>query len=404
MSTITQGRPNLAATETVVTQTAVTSSVTETVVKPFHVEKPKPEILPVTDAMVAEYIGIFVNRRAFCVQSDKPGQNDRHYWHRKKHPDVSRWSYLEAKKRTPLGHKPDRDLIDELYDQRVEDLKLPDRYVMLDRDQIWTHLAGEQTINLYAINPETQCCKWLAIDADYDKKKAWEDLYKVKYDLKEDGVESVLERSRRGAHLWILCETPLPAKQCRIFIYNLALRLGVPIKTGDSEGIEIFPKQDRLDDGQMGNALRGPLGIHRAAMQRYWFEGPEDTLEAHFSYLRSVKRLTAEELEDLTREMRIPESFETHSQPMHAISFSPDDCLMVQALKAYMASTRHRGIGRNWVMQCPSCARAGRDRGRDNFAVNRKELYKYCCWSGCTADEIRAALNVPVRRPYDRFR
>jgi hypothetical protein len=35
---------------------------------------------------------------------------------------------------------------------------------------------------------------------------------------------------RRGAHLWILCAEPLPARLCRIYMYNLALRLDLPIK------------------------------------------------------------------------------------------------------------------------------------------------------------------------------
>lgn len=36
------------------------------------------EILPVTQAMVSEYMSLFVNRRAFARQSDKPGANGKH--------------------------------------------------------------------------------------------------------------------------------------------------------------------------------------------------------------------------------------------------------------------------------------------------------------------------------------
>ena len=35
-----------------------------------------------------------------------------------------------------------------------------------------------------------------------------------------------------------------------------------------TEGIELFPKQDVLEDWQFGNAIRAPLGIHRAANLR----------------------------------------------------------------------------------------------------------------------------------------
>jgi len=37
----------------------------------------------------------------------------------------------------------------------------------LTLDTIRRHLDGEITIGLYAINPATQCSKWVAIDADY---------------------------------------------------------------------------------------------------------------------------------------------------------------------------------------------------------------------------------------------
>jgi len=38
----------------------------------------------------------------------------------------------------------------------------------LDADAVRMHLNGDITINLYAINPETQRSKWVAIDADFD--------------------------------------------------------------------------------------------------------------------------------------------------------------------------------------------------------------------------------------------
>ena len=63
------------------------------------------------------------------------------------------------------------------------------------------HLAGWVTIGLYAINPQSQRCKWITIDADYDD--AFFDLGKLKGELALDGVSAALEMSRRGGHLWI---------------------------------------------------------------------------------------------------------------------------------------------------------------------------------------------------------
>jgi hypothetical protein len=147
------------------------------------------------------------------------------------------------------------------------------------------HLEGEITIGLYAMNPATQRSKWVAIDADYPS--AMEDLLKLQYSLQQDKVEAALEMSKRGGHLWIFMEQSVLARECRIYIYNLALKLGMRIKgIGLAEGIEIFPKHDELREGEFGNAMRGPLGIHRGANQRYWFYGADYDLEKQIAYLR----------------------------------------------------------------------------------------------------------------------
>jgi hypothetical protein len=55
-------------------------------------------------------------------------------------------------------------------------------------------------------------------------------LGKLRDELELDRVSAALEMSRSGGDLWIFCERPLLAEQCRVYIYNVALRLGVPIK------------------------------------------------------------------------------------------------------------------------------------------------------------------------------
>src|SRR5437588_11741569 len=104
--------------------------------------------------------------------------------------------------------------------------------------------------------------------------------------------------SKRGGHLWILLETPLLAKDCRMYIHDLATRLGVPVKgSGLGDGIEIFPRHNVIGDGEFGNAIRGPLGVHRGARRRYWFYGADYTLDAQMAYLNRLRKLTAEELQ-----------------------------------------------------------------------------------------------------------
>ncbi len=162
-----------------------------------------------TCEIVRDYSRLFVNRGAYTLQSLRPHlESGRHYYFRPKARGTG------------------------------QELSLTDTTIK-------GHLEGEITIGLYAINPATQRSKWVAIDADY--AGAMEDLLKLQYSLQQDSVESALEMSRRGGHLWIFMERPALARECRIYIYNLALRLGVRIKgAGLVEGIEIFPKHDEL--------------------------------------------------------------------------------------------------------------------------------------------------------------
>ena len=107
-----------------------------------------------TLALVKEYINLFVNRRAYTLQSTRP------------HPDSGRHYYYR-----PKEHGSGAALL--LTDKTVSD-----------------HLEGKITLGLYAINPLNQRCKWVAIDADY--RSAMDDLIKLQYQLTQDQVDSAL--------------------------------------------------------------------------------------------------------------------------------------------------------------------------------------------------------------------
>jgi hypothetical protein len=125
--------------------------------------------------VVADYFRLFVNRRAYTLQSDRPNPDSgRHYY------------YRPTDKKTGQG-------------------------LSLTLDTIRCHIESEITIAPYAINPANQRCKWVAIDADY--KNALADLIKLGYYLKQDGVESALEKSNRGGHLWVLIAQPVSARR-----------------------------------------------------------------------------------------------------------------------------------------------------------------------------------------------
>ena len=305
--------------------------------------------------VVAGYLRLFINRRAYTLQSNRPRPETAHHYY-----------YRPKDRKTGQG-------------------------LSLTLDTIRRHLEGEITIGLYAINPTTQCSKWAAIDADYEDSLA--DLRKLSFHLRQDGVESALENSHRGGHLWIFMAEPLPARDCRIYICSLALRLGIPIKRGRKEGIEIFPKHDVLKAGRYGNAIRGPLGIHRGAAQRFWFDGAGEDLEQQMRYLNSLPKMTGEQLarliagKDFLPQLLPPEPRAAPEMMRH--TGGPEFRILDHI------HTKLRTVGHNTVTRCPSCAEEGHDRSGDNLSISIEDPRKYICWAGCTKDMIRAAVGCP---------
>ena len=311
--------------------------------------------------MASRYLALFVNRGAFTVQTDRPNAKGKHYYFRPSPQWFDRRGWPAAERR-------------------------------LCPETIQRHLSGEITVALYAINPQTQRCKWIAIDADY--AGAFKDLLKFQWHLKVDDVQSALERSRRGAHLWMFAEAPLLAAHCRLYVYNCARRLGIPIKVdGKSEGIEVFPRQDQLGADEFGNAIRGPLGIHRGAKgKRFWFYCAPPAVDAQLSYLEGLPKITETRMNALAQGLVMPEDL----RPRPVLVLPPyrpgrvEFCILDHVPKG-------RRSGKDYRTRCPSCAQAGRDENGDNLAVSVSDPRKYRCWAGCTKEEIRASVGCPIK-------
>jgi hypothetical protein len=305
--------------------------------------------------VVADYLRLFVNRRAYTLQSNRP------------HPETGKHYYYRPKdKKTGQG-------------------------LSLTVDTIRRHLEGEITIGLYTINPATQCSKWVAIDADYED--ALTDLLRLSCHLSQDGVESALENSHRGGHLWIFMAEPLPAQDCRIYVCGLALRLGIPVKRSRQEGIEVFPKHDALKPGRYGNAIRGPLGIHRGAAQRFWFDGAGEDLEKQMCYLNSLPKMTGHQLARFIAGKAIPPQL-LLAEPKAEPEVRRHTCEPEFRILDHI-HTKLRTVGHNNITRCPSCAEEGHDRSGDNLSISIEDSRKYICWAGCTRDMIRAAVGRP---------
>jgi hypothetical protein len=59
----------------------------------------------------------------------------------------------------------------------------------------------------------------------------------------------------------------------------------------------MFPKHDLIEPGGFGNAIRGPLGIHRGATWRFLVLGRRLWVEAQIAYLNGLRKFTEHELQ-----------------------------------------------------------------------------------------------------------
>ena len=319
-----------------------------------------PQLLDVSEENIRDYWKLFVNRRAYILQSFRPDEDGNHRYFR------------------PKGSNGEE--------------------LQLDEDVVRRHLRGDLTVSLYTPNPETQRSKWFVIDGDY--KHALEHLCALQYDLQYFyKIDAALEQSRRGAHLWIFCEESLLAREGRQLLLRLAAKLQVPVKgAGQVEGLEIFPKQDELPAGEFGNAIRGPFGIHRKVKVRYWFYGAERNLGDQLEYLKQVRKMNQATLASVVDSLEpLPEP-----EKPKVVSIGPKRLHYSERMPFQILdhiTTPRRRAGRNWTTQCPSCALAGSDQSRNNLSIKIDEPTKYKCWAGCTKEMIRDALGCPIPEP-----
>jgi hypothetical protein len=117
------------------------------------------------------------------------------------------------------------------------------------------HLRGLVTLGTYLLD-EADTCAFAVFDAD--SEDGLERLAMLAGELRQDGVPTLVEASRRGGHLWVHLAEPTPAHAVRAWLLPYA----------QGYGLELYPKQDACVSGP-GSLIRLPLGIHRRS--RGWY-------------------------------------------------------------------------------------------------------------------------------------
>lgn len=137
-------------------------------------------------------------------------------------------------------------------------------HLPLDKDVLRAHLTGATHVGLYPLL-DGDLCWWLA--ADFDGQAAMLDALAYLKAARTWSVPAALEVSRSGvgAHAWVFFAAPVPAETARrlgtaLLREAMAVRGRMDLTSYD----RLFPSQDVLPAGGVGNLIAAPLHGKRA--------------------------------------------------------------------------------------------------------------------------------------------
>jgi predicted transcriptional regulator len=135
------------------------------------------------------------------------------------------------------------------------------------------HLEGNLTIGTYNLDVENRV-KWLCFDVDpqivKDSIETVKNLY-VKCTELFPKRSVLLEASRYNDpsfHIWVFFEPEIPAYAARFLGNKVLEKCGNP-------NVELFPKQDKIEEDGFGNLMKIPLGLHQQSKKWSCFLNPE---------------------------------------------------------------------------------------------------------------------------------
>lgn len=200
----------------------------------------------------------------------------------------------------------------------------------LTREALERHLAGTETLGVYATRADLTAC-FFAIDVDLarpaldEARRSVEATRRLRRLLHDEtqrmiavarslGLELVAEDSGyKGRHLWGFLAEPMPVGLLRNFGRALA-RVLMP--ESSELVLESYPKQARLEPGQIGNLIKLPLGIHLRTGRRAWLLDAEGRPATDpWTLLQSARRHRRDEVLDAMARMRQPTESPTEPSP-----------------------------------------------------------------------------------------
>ncbi len=165
---------------------------------------------------------------------------------------------------------------------------------------IQKHLEGDDYLGLYPLRDDGTCH---LIAVDFDKTTWRDDVVAFVATAKELGVNSSLEisRSGNGAHVWIFFTDWYPAVKARTIVQLLLDKTFCYSSQEETSYDRMFPNQDFLEVGGIGNLVALPLQGKLMAEDKSVFVDPV-TLLAYpdqWAYLGAISRMTIESLDQI---------------------------------------------------------------------------------------------------------
>lgn len=161
----------------------------------------------------------------------------------------------------------------------------------------------------------------------------------------------------KGMHLWFFFGEPIPADQVKRFLEAVVQRAGPP---SPELQWEIFPKQERVEPGHLGNLIKIPLGVHRRTGRRCLFtDGNGQAYADQGALLRGVRRVDRATFEQAVARLAQPGyAAGVALSAGDALEGFPDfeplfaGCAVLKALAEKARVTHHLAHEERMVLKC----------------------------------------------------
>ncbi len=181
------------------------------------------------------------------------------------------------------------------------------------------------TVGIYPLLLDETC--WFLV-ADFDKKLWKEDVTVFKDTCRRFNIPIAIERSRsgEGAHVWIFFSEPVQAVTARrLGTFLITETLDQRPEIGLDSYDRLFPSQDTLPEGGLGNLIALPMQhMSRERGNTLFLDSAFRPYLDQWAFLSSIRRLSSREVEDIVEEarhqgeiisVRVPATEESDEEP-----------------------------------------------------------------------------------------